>query len=299
MILINQVYQDLLRLNLIKKKNIEVISERTRNAKVRVLREKKEGIIFLEKIITNKDYYSRSYKSKLKKGRFISETKFLNGKKIINKRVDDDQRRVKDLKRFILNKNICDFGCGFGGFLLKSKPFAKKTIGIELGKNCRNYLNKKKIINFKDINEYSDKFDLITLFHTLHYIPDQIKTLKNLKSKLNKKGKVIIEVPHANDILLKKDVLPEFKQFSFCKESLIWHTEKSLKLFLKKSGFKKIKIKLFQRYELENHMGWYLYRKPGGHEFFKNKIGNDLKNSYKKFIKKNKLTDSLIAIASI
>jgi SAM-dependent methyltransferase len=263
------------------------------------LREKKEGIIFLEKIITNKDYYSRSYKSKLKKGRFISETKFLNGKKIINKRVDDDQRRVKDLKRFILNKNICDFGCGFGGFLLKSKPFAKKTIGIELGKNCRNYLNKKKIINFKDINEYSDKFDLITLFHTLHYIPDQIKTLKNLKSKLNKKGKVIIEVPHANDILLKKDVLPEFKQFSFCKESLIWHTEKSLKLFLKKSGFKKIKIKLFQRYELENHMGWYLYRKPGGHEFFKNKIGNDLKNSYKKFIKKNKLTDSLIAIASI
>ena len=42
MILINQVYQDLLRLNLIKKKNIEVISERTRNAKVRVLREKKD-----------------------------------------------------------------------------------------------------------------------------------------------------------------------------------------------------------------------------------------------------------------
>ena len=294
----NQIYNDLLSVNLIQKKNIEVISETTRNAKVKVLREKKDGIIFLEKIITDKDYYRNKYKSKLKKGRFISETKFLDGKKIINKRVDDDKRRLKDFKKLILKKNVCDFGCGFGGFLLKSKPYAKQITGIELGINCRNYLNKKKITNFKDINESDDRFDLITLFHTLHYIPDQINTLKILKKKLTKKGKIIIEVPHAKDILLKKDVLPEFKQFTFCKESLIWHTEKSLKLFLKNAGYKNIEIKLHQRYELENHMGWYLYRKPGGHEFFKNKISIDLKNSYKKFIKKNKLTDSLIAVAS-
>ena len=82
----------------------------------------KDGIIFLEKIITDKDYYKNKYKSKLKKGRFISETKFLDGKKIINKRVDDDKRRLKDFKKLILKKNVCDFGCGFGGFLLKSKP---------------------------------------------------------------------------------------------------------------------------------------------------------------------------------
>lgn len=295
----NQIYQDLLSVKLINKKNIEVVSQTTRNARVRVLREKKEGIIFLEKVITNKNYYSKIYKSKLKKGRYISETNFLNGKKIINKRVDDDKRRLKDFKKLILNKKICDFGCGFGGFLLKSRSYAKQITGVELGLNCRNYLDKKKIINFKDVSQLNEKYDLITLFHTLHYIPNQIKTLKTLKKKLNKKGKIIIEVPNAKDILLKKDVLPEFKQFSFCKESLIWHTEKSLKLFLKKSGFKNIQIKMLQRYGLENHMGWYLYRKPGGHEFFKNMISQNLNNSYKKFIKKNKLSDSLIAIASI
>ena len=44
------------------------------------------------------------------------------------------------------------------------------------------------------------------MFHVLEHIPYQIETLKVLKSKLKNKGKIIIEVPHAEDFLiLQKD----------------------------------------------------------------------------------------------
>ena len=219
-------------------------------------------------------------------------------KKVTNKRLNDDLRRVRELKKFIINKNVCDFGCGFGGFLISSKKIADKLTGIELGKNCRDYLTKNNIRNFSDISKCDDKFDLITMFHTLHYIPDQVQTLKILKNKLSQNGKIVIEVPNAEDFLLGEDLIPEFKKFTFCKESLIWHTETSLKKFLKVAGFKKVKIKLIQRYGLNNHLGWFLYRKPGGHNFFKKKLGHNLKENYKKFLIKNKITDTLFAIAS-
>ena len=294
----NIVYTDLIKNGLIKNKNLKVISNTTRNAKIRVLKDTEKQIIFLEKISISDNYYKNKYKSKLKKGRFISETKFLSGKKVTNKRLNDDLRRVRELKKFIINKNVCDFGCGFGGFLISSKKIADKLTGIELGKNCRDYLTKNNIRNFSDISKCDDKFDLITMFHTLHYIPHQVQTLKILKNKLSQNGKIVIEVPNAEDFLLGEDLIPEFKKFTFCKESLIWHTETSLKKFLKVAGFKKVKIKLIQRYGLNNHLGWFLYRKPGGHNYFKKKLGHNLKENYKKFLIKNKITDTLFAIAS-
>ncbi len=295
----NPVFNDLTSCGLVKRNNLEIISKSTRNAKINVIRENIEGIIFLEKYLTSKKYYKKKYKSKLKKGRFYSETKFLDGKKFLNKRVDDDKRRVKDFNKLIKNKIICDFGCGFGGFLKQSSKITKKFYGVELGENCTKYLRINNIINQNYIDDFDFKFDLITLFHTLHYIPDQIETLKKIKKKLKKNGKIIIEVPHANDLLLSKNTLPDFKKFTFCKESLIWHTEKSLKSFLKKAGYKNTKVSFFQRYEFENHLGWLLKNKPGGHNYFQNKISSKLKSSYNEFLVKNKLTDTLIAVAGI
>ena len=93
----------------------------------------------------------------------------------------------------------------------------------------------------------------------------------NIKSKLKNKGKIIIEVPHAEDFLILQNELKEFKNFTFWSEHLILHTYKSLETVLLNSGFKKIKINFFQRYNFSNHLGWFLRRKPGGHEIY-NKI---------------------------
>ena len=112
-----------------------------------------------------------------------------------------------------------------------------------------------------NIDSFDKKFDVITMFHVLEHVPNQIKTLKILKTKLKNKGKIIIEVPHAEDFLILQDELKEFKDFIFWSEHLILHTYNSLKTILAKSGFKKIKIQYYQRYNFSNHLGWFFLKK--------------------------------------
>ena len=81
----NQVYKDLLKNKLIKRSKIDVISNKTRNAHIKVLKDKVSKIIFLEKIITSKNYYREKYKSNLKKGRFFGNKIFKWKKELLTK----------------------------------------------------------------------------------------------------------------------------------------------------------------------------------------------------------------------
>jgi hypothetical protein len=135
------------------------------------------------------------------------------------------------------------------------------------------------------------------MFHVLEHIPQHVQILKILKSKLKKKGKIIIEVPHAEDFLILQDDLKEFKSFTFWSQHLILHTHKSLESFLLKAGFKNIKIEYYQRYNFSNHLHWFLQKKPYGHYLYKNSISDKVNLSYCKNLKKLGQTDTLIAIA--
>ena len=164
---------------------------------------------------------------------------------------------------------------------------------------CVNYIKK----NYKDIEIYNKidqikkKFDVITMFHVLEHIPHQVDTLKKIRNNLKKKGKIFIEVPSANDLLLDINLSNSFKNFTFWSEHLILHTEKSLTKILKAAGFKNIKIFFFQRYNFNNHINWFLMGKPGGH-IYKKKFGdNKIIDEYTKFLKRKKKTDTLIAVA--
>ncbi len=286
----NPIYNELIDLNLIKNSRLIKINNKTRDKKIKVIKDLKTKIIFLEKYITSSNYYSsvkyRSSKIKTNRG-------------IINApEISDDSRRVKQFNKFCKKKDILDFGCGWGGFLKKLKNF-KSLSGVELRKECLNHIksNIKKINISNNINSFDKKFDIITMFHVLEHIPYQVEALKVLKSKLKKKGKIIIEVPHAEDFLILQNELKEFKNFNFWSEHLILHTHKSLKTILTKSGFKNIDIKFYQRYNFSNHLGWFLKRKPGGHVFFKNMVSKNLNNYYSENLKELGQTDTLIAIA--
>ena len=141
------------------------------------------------------------------------------------------------------------------------------------------------------------KFNLITMFHVLEHIPHQVKILKALKKKLNKNGKIIIEVPHAKDFLIECLNIKEFKNFTFWSEHLVLHTIKSLEKVIKKAGFKKIKLIYFQRYNINNHFGWIIKGKPGGHDFYKKLFGKNFQERYEVFLKKKGYTDTIIATA--
>ena len=250
----------------------------------------------MEKYLTNVKYYSsiNNSKKKIKKSDTI---KTLDGN-IKSPFIQDDYRRAIQFKNFSKNKNILDFGCGWGGFLKASKN-CKTYSGIEVRTECLNYIQKniKKIKLSDNINDFDKEFDLITMFHVLEHMPYQVDTLKILKSKLKKGGKIIIEVPHAKDFLILQEDLKEFKNFTFWSEHLVLHTLNSLKTILLKSGFRKINIQFYQRYNFANHLGWFIKKKPGGHEFFKNLTNDKLNQSYKNNLERLGQTDTLIAVA--
>jgi 2-polyprenyl-3-methyl-5-hydroxy-6-metoxy-1,4-benzoquinol methylase len=302
--MINPIFNELIKLKLISKKNLVTLSNTTRDKKIKVIKDLKTKIIFLEKYITTSDYYSAlKYKYEDNKNinnskRKIRNVKTLSGNIKTPVIGDDDIRWASQFDKLLKNKNILDFGCGWGAFLSNIKNY-KSLNGVELRQECidhiKNKLKKIKISN--DINYFKKKFDIITMFHVLEHIPYQVDTLKILRSKLKNKGKIIIEIPHAEDFLILQDELKEFKKFTFWSEHLILHTYKSLKSILLKSGFKKINIQYYQRYNFSNHLGWFLKRKPGGHKFYKKIVSDSLNSSYCENLKKLGQTDVLIAIA--
>ena len=288
----NNIYKILIKYKLIKNKNLSVLNNSTRDKKnLRSFIDSKTNIIFLEK--AKKPIYYINKKSENKK----ITTRFGVFK---DSALSDAKRRFFQFRKFVKNKTILDFGCGSGDFLHKSQNILKKGAGVELNFNKIRYSNNKKITFAKDIADLDNlnlKFDTIFLFHVFEHLlyPDQI--LQKLKSKLKKGGNLIIEVPHAKDILINKLKLKSFLNFTLWSEHIILHTKKSLNCFLKKSGFKKNKIYCYQRYDLNNHFGWIMYSKPGGHVFLKNMFDKKTINKYKEILLKNGISDTIYSIS--
>ena len=118
-----------------------------------------------------------------------------------------------------------------------------------------------------------------------------MRILKETHALLRKGGKVVVEVPHAQDVLLKLD---SFKSFSLWSEHIVLYTKQALQKLLKQSGFKNIHIGGFQRYPLANHIGWLVKGEPGG----QNSIHIEA-SEYEELLISTDQTDTIIATATV
>ena len=274
------IKKTLLDLGLIDEKNIILFAERTRDKNnVQVFRDKMTGIIFIDDFyVGEKEYQEGKYRTMMNDGNLENYL--------------DVNRRWNEYNKFAVGKRICDFGCGYGDFLRIAKPYAKSICGIEIQNDYREMLNKEKIECFSDVDIINEKLDTFFLFHTFEHLPDPMGKLKLIYSKLDKGGKIIIEVPHARDFLFQ---VPEFKDFTLWSQHLILHTRESLYSFLRKAGFVNIQIQGVQRYGLSNHMEWFKNKKPGGHtkDIFET---DELKRSYSAALSVIDANDTLVAV---
>ena len=185
----NPIYSELKKLNLINDKNLVKISNKTRDKRIKVYQDTKSKVIFLDKYVSSLNYYSLvKYGDNIKKKGSHNLKKITNIKtsnKIIKTPIlEDDIRRYKQFKNLFTDKNVLDFGCAWGNFLSCLKK-TKSLSGVELRRECLNYIKKKiKKINIKsNINDFHEKFDIVTMFHVLEHIPNQVETLKKIKKK--------------------------------------------------------------------------------------------------------------------
>ena len=105
---------------------------------------------------------------------------------------------------------------------------------------------------------------------------------------------LIIEVPHAMDILLETFDLESFKKFTFWSEHLALYTRNTLTLLLNYCGFIEEKVLGKQRYPLSNHLKWLKDNKPGGHNEFVDFNDTNLNLAYEKLLNDIDRTDTII-----
>ena len=215
-------------------------------------------------------------------------------------RTEDLERRIDCFKSFYICKDILDYGCGHGDFLLKTNSYTKSSKGIELQKDFRDGLVSSGIDCFKDLDKImNESLDTIFLFHVFEHHNEPRKILKSLFKKLRIGGRLILEVPHAGDFLLSTLKEDSFIKFTLNSQHLILHTRNSLNAFLSDANFSDIVIKGIQRYSLSNHLGWLKNKEPGGHMSNLAFLDNDaLKEIYEKSLSSIESTDTLISIAT-
>jgi 2-polyprenyl-3-methyl-5-hydroxy-6-metoxy-1,4-benzoquinol methylase len=216
-----------------------------------------------------------------------------------NQTLEDDNRRFEFIRNTITNKKVLDFGSGNGGFLLNAKSVTKEIAGVELDDAVKSFYQKDEIKLYKDLDKITDKYDVITSFHVIEHLKNPIEILEKLKVILNTNGKIIIEVPNANDALLTIYESEAFSHFTYWSCHLYLYTQHTLGLLAKKVGLKVDFIKYIQRYPLSNHLYWLSKNKPGGHNIWGNFLdSSELTRAYESQLASLSSTDTIIACFS-
>lgn len=134
------------------------------------------------------------------------QTKFIDGKPFFRTDILVSTI-ISSLKE---KKTLLDIGTGTGVFLLS----CNKYLNLDLYAFDLNSRYKSKIESINNIKEFytnnlngiDKSFDIISLIHVFEHIEKPLEALKILKSKLNKDGMIIIQVPsiteNPNDILI-------------------------------------------------------------------------------------------------
>ncbi|MBO3698759.1 class I SAM-dependent methyltransferase [Roseivirga sp. E12] len=108
------------------------------------------------------------------------------------------KRKHSILKKYTLDKQHLDFGCGTGAFLkfLKTKEWS--VTGIEPDQKAYNIATKNISSVYQKLDQLpSDQtFSSISLFHVLEHVHDLEHTLKTLISHLDKNGIIILALPN-------------------------------------------------------------------------------------------------------
>jgi len=288
----NDIHKLLCELGLSEPDAVQSFYPRVRDREdINVLKCNKSGILFLSQSSHIKQKYYQQKED-------LAYWEAGSRKQALLQTFEDDHRRANQFREIVCNKTWLDIGTGAGGILDLLNPVAMMTTAIEPQKGIRSELLKLGYNVYSDIKDVSHmSFDVITLFHVFEHFTHPLTTLNQIAELLKPGGKIVIEVPHANDFLISSLNLEHFKAFSFWSEHLILHTRKSLETFLNHAGFVDISVQSFQRYPLANHLYWLSKHRPGGHIAWSHLTTQALEQAYADMLAKLDQTDTLIAIA--
>ncbi len=206
----------------------------------------------------------------------------------------DDQRRFEMVKAMLPNKRLLDFGCGAAGFLRQAKSLAAEVAGIELEARVRDYWA-GQIHIVPSVESVGGGYDLVTAFHVIEHLPDPRSMLAGLARQLKPNGRMIVEVPSAEDALLSLYDCDAFQRFTYWSQHLYLFNASTLEMLARQAGLQVVAVQHYQRYPLSNHLHWLSQGKPGGHQRWAFLDTPELASAYASTLAALGKTDTLIA----
>lgn len=209
----------------------------------------------------------------------------------------DRANRFLDL--YTAKSNVLEIGCATGMFLNIMKDRVASVTGIELTKEYVQFALARGIRVEKSIEVLPDNnYDAVFMFHVLEHLSDPITFLKDLKQKMKVNGKLIIEVPNVNDILVSVYKIPGHLNYYWEIAHNYYFSKETLGTVLNKSGFT-FTIHPLQRYDLSNHMRWMQTGKPGGKGYYNDIFSKSyVREEYESGLKEQFLCDTIYAVAT-
>ncbi len=211
------------------------------------------GFVFLSPVMTNEEY-NKFYGDDEQK-QFVQNIVKDN---YVAKVSENDKRRAMLIKKHITNcGKILDVGTGRSTFV----GLVENAVGIDISEERIKEAKENNLpVMLCSIDEWSEKVDTITLFHTLEHILNPWEFLYRVRNILSDGGNLVIEVPNINDILTKLEV---YEKFYYQNAHCSYFSPHTLKTLVNGSGFTVSKEMKVQRYSIGNHLYWLTNRKPG------------------------------------
>ena len=168
------------------------------------------------------------------------------------------------LKTSLHNRRLLDFGCGAAGFLRKAQTLAAEVAGVEPERRIREHWGEALVLH-DSLEKAGAGYDLITAFHVFEHLSDPRTMLQSLAACLKDRGRLVVEVPSAEDALLTCYDSDAFQRFTYWSQHLFLFNPETLSRLALQAGLKVVSIQQFQRYPLSNHLYWLSRGRPGGH----------------------------------
>ena len=110
------------------------------------------------------------------------------------------QRRVDLLRRSGLHGSLLDVGTGIGQFLQVVRPLVSRVAGTEVSRSACEVAKRLYDLDIRhgvleDIS-FTERFDVVTLFHVVEHVDDPKVTLTTSIRLLNDHGLIVMAVPN-------------------------------------------------------------------------------------------------------
>lgn len=208
--------------------------------------------------------------------------------------------RVSRLLPFLHSADrLLEIGSGSGAFIDVVHSHVGEVFGVEPDAKSRNWIKRKTglpvVERVTDVMKEAISFDCVVLFHVLEHILNPVSLLQSLRKLLRRDGKLIIEVPNVDDVLVSVYQIPAYLRFYFQKAHLYYFSQETLRKVLEKAGFFAT-IQGIQRYDLSNHIRWMLIGQPGGQGYYESLL-SPVQEVYANALIRGGHSDTLWAIA--